>query len=251
MYRFLRGKVGLGAGECPAGYSFDGVQCQPDSYDCTTSSGQRGKTNASGGCDYILQPAPLVSAKPSTSTPVSTSQGGAPAGAPANYLQPCKTPSGLPGVIGYFGECFYQGAGDPCGNGGIYDALGNCINEKAAPVVTKPVDLPANVPMSKADRDAECRKYYGSNSGAVFHNGVWSCNVCDKDEVLDPSDNLCMCKSGTVRKTPGDTMSPCVPKVNLQPVEQAGFDLKPLAVAAAGILAAVLIYNSFKKEEPS
>lgn len=143
-----------------------------------------------------------------------------------------------------------MGAGDPCGNGGIYDSLGNCINEKAPPVVTKPPPVTVNATLTKSERDAECRKYYGSNSGAVFYNGIWNCNVCGADEVLDPSDNLCMCKQGTVRKVPGDTMSPCVPKVNPQPPPaQAGFDLKPLAVLGIGIAAAALLYRAFRKEE--
>ncbi len=247
MYRFFRGMRGLGAGECPSGYTFDGAQCQPDAYDCTTPSGARGKLNASGGCDYLLQPAPYLPSKPATNT---ATKPGTSSGLPANFQQPCKTPSGLPGVIAFDGSCFYMGAGDPCGNGGIYDSLGNCINEKAPPVVTKPPPLTVNATLTKSDRDAECRKYYGSNSGAIFHNGIWNCNVCGADEVLDPSDNLCMCKQGTVRKVPGDTMSPCVPKVNPQPPPaQAGFDLKPLAVVGIGIAAAALLYRAFRKEE--
>lgn len=247
MYRFFRGMRGLGAGECPSGYTFDGAQCQPDAYDCTTSSGARGKLNASGGCDYLLQPAPYLPSKPATTT---ATQPGTSSGLPANFQQPCKTPSGLPGVIAFDGSCFYMGAGDPCGNGGIYDSLGNCINEKAPPVVTKPPPVTVNATLTKSERDAECRKYYGSNSGAVFYNGIWNCNVCGADEVLDPSDNLCMCKQGTVRKVPGDTMSPCVPKVNPQPPPaQAGFDLKPLAVVGIGIAAAALLYRAFRKEE--
>lgn len=238
---------GLGAGECPSGYTFDGAQCQPDAYDCTTSSGARGKLNASGGCEYLLQPAPYLPSKPTTAT---ATQPGTSSGLPANFQQPCKTPSGLPGVIAFDGSCFYMGAGDPCGNGGIYDSLGNCINEKAPPVVTNPPPVTVNATMTKSERDAECRKYYGSNSGAVFYNGIWNCNVCGADEVLDPSDNLCMCKQGTVRKVPGDTMSPCVPKVNPQPPPaQAGFDLKPLAVLGIGIAAAALLYKAFRKEE--
>ena len=247
MYRFFRGMRGLGAGECPSGYTFDGAQCQPDAYDCTTSSGARGKLNASGGCDYLLQPAPYLPSKPATTTATQT---GTSSGLPANFQQPCKTPSGLPGVIAFDGSCFYMGAGDPCGNGGIYDSLGNCINEKAPPVATKPPPVTVIAAMTKSDRDVECRKYYGSNSGAVLYNGIWSCNVCGDDEVLDPSDNLCMCKQGTVRKVPGDTMSPCVPKVNPQPPPaQAGFDLKPLAVLGIGIAAAALLYKAFSKDK--
>lgn len=251
---------GLGAGECPSGYTFDGAQCQPDAYDCTTPSGARGKLNASGGCDYLLQPAPYLPSKPTTTTTVAK---------PATNVKPASSAAPVMTKEQRDAECrglygsnsasiLFNGVWscNVCGKDEQIDPSdGMCAckaglsrqvpGDGTSPCVSKSVQPP-----SKADRDAECRKYYGANSGAIFYNGIWNCNVCGADEVIDPSDNLCMCKQGTVRKVPGDTMSPCVPKVNPQPPPaQAGFDLKPLAVVGIGIAAAALLFKAFSKDK--
>lgn len=239
-----RGFRGLGAGECPGGYTFDGAACQPDSYDCTTPTGARGKTAADGSCSYILQPAPYVVTKPATTTTKPATTTTKPA-VPSNMGKPCTTKSGLPGQIDYYGSCFYTGAGSPCGNGGIYTSAGDCINEKPAIAVVKP-STPAPAP-TKGQRDAECRSIYGVNSGSVFVDGLYQCNTCGDNEVIDPSDNLCMCRSGYKRQITGNPSSPCVPVQ--APEVQAGISGKAALVLAGSLTLAVLIYGALRKKE--
>ncbi len=210
MYRQLRGLGALGAGECPSGFSYDGSQCQPDAYDCTTSGGQRGKLNASGWCDYILQPSPYV--KPGTTkTPASTQPA-----MPSNFGAPCMTPAG-PGKVDAFGACFFFGEGGPCGNGGVYDSRGNCLGEKPKAPAPQPAPPPVVPQPTPQERNASCKQKYGANSAAVMYQGEWVCSVCNADEILDPTDGACWCGPDKVRSITGDTNSPCVPKLNPQP----------------------------------
>lgn len=194
MYRQLRGLGASGTSYCPTGYTFDGAECQPNSYDCITSSGKRGKSDGQGGCTYITQPSPLVYYPPQTSCPAGqVPTKGSPTGCAVEvWGQPCK---------------------DPWGNVGIFNVSGGCEAipaPKNVPVQTHP---PAPVPeKTKAERDAECRASNGPNSAAYFENGSWQCGVCRADEVLDPASQTCVCGAGKVRKDPNDWWSACVPK---------------------------------------
>lgn len=213
MYRNLRGLGALGANECPGGYTFDGKECQPDSYDCTTSSGKRGKSDGYGGCTYILQPSPMVLYPSQTSCPqgqVPTK--GSPTGcAVVAWGQPCKDPWGQVGVISISGGCQAIPAVNPKQPTPSNPAV---VNPQPAP----PPVVPAP---TKAERDADCKKRYGNNSGAIFYENQWFCNVCDATEVIDPADGKCWCGPDKVREIPGDLASPCVPRINPQPAPQS------------------------------
>lgn len=227
MYRSLRGLGALGANECPGGYTFDGKECQPNAYDCITSSGKRGKSDGQGGCTYILQPSPMVTYPTQTSCPqgqVPTK--GSPTGcAVVDWGQPCKDPWGNVGVVNVSGGC---------------QALPPTKNTTYNPPVVNPQPLPAPPPSpvpkeyTKAERDADCKARYG-NSVSIFYQGQWSCNVCNSDEVIDPADGACWCGPDKIREIPGNTDSPCVPRVNPQPLPQKSSVGKIAVILAVGI----------------
>jgi len=140
---------GLGAvsGICPQGYSYENNECVPNWWDCKTPSGDYGKENPQGGCDYIVKPIPNITGQPSGGTTTVPTQGtvpvatGCPPGqkvdpfgsggcVPESYVMPCMTPAG-PGVIDMSGSCFFSGADTPCkgpsGEKGIWSGKGTCI----------------------------------------------------------------------------------------------------------------------------
>ena len=228
MYRQVRGLGALGANECPAGYTFDGAECQPNSYDCITSSGKRGKSDGQGGCTYIIQPSPLVYYPPQTSCPAGqVPTKGSPTGCAVEvWGQPCK---------------------DPWGNVGIFNVSGGCEAipaPKNVPVQTQPPNpVPVVVPeKTKAQRDAECKSLYGVNSAALFHQGEWVCNVCRYDEIIDDSDGACFCGPNKVRSIPGDTDSMCVPRqAAVMPPPVNPVQPQPPPPAQAGIGKAIFV----------